>query len=132
MTTPYFVRLVGADGIPASGRIAAEIRFLMELERGLGGQHGVMAAWREDEAAFEAWDATANTDAPALRTLWDEVFGAASGVALGEVAVPGAHFVFSPVLSFTGAALPSRVHPSQTPLPGMKTHGSQGIRSFAG
>ena len=132
MTTPYFVRLVGADGIPASGRIAAEIRFLMELERGLGGQHGVMAAWREDEVAFEAWDATATAGTPALRTLWDEVFGAASGVALGEVAVPGAHFVFSPVLPST-AALRGRVHPSSpTPLPGRKTHGSQGIRSFAG
>lgn len=102
MTTPYLVRLVGADGIPSSGRIAAEIRFLMELERALGGQRGVMAAWQEDEAAFEAWDATSGADTPALCTLWDEVFGAASGVALGEVALPGAHFVFSPVTPSTG------------------------------
>ncbi|MEP6824136.1 MAG: hypothetical protein ABI919_04915 [Ramlibacter sp.] len=102
MTTPYCVRLVGAGSTPASGRIAAEIRFLMELERALGGQRGVMAAWQEDAAALEAWDATAGADTPAPRTLWDQVFGAASGVALGEVAVPGAHFVFSPVTPSTG------------------------------
>lgn len=97
MTTPYFVRLAGADGIPASSRIAAEIRFLMELERGLGGPRGVMAAW-PGEPACEAWNARASAGTPALSTRWDEVFGAASGVALGEVAVPGAHFEFSPVL----------------------------------
>lgn len=95
MTTPYFVRLVGADGIPVSARIAAEIRFLMELERGLGGSRGVMAAWQEDESAPEAWNSTTSAGTPEPRTLWDEVFGAASGVALGEVAVPGAHFMFS-------------------------------------
>ena len=86
----------------------------MELERGLGGPRGVMAAWQEDEAAFEAWDGTDSAETPALRTLWDEVFGAASGVALGEVAVPGAHFVFSPVTPSTG--------PARRPVAARKVH----------
>jgi hypothetical protein len=91
MTTPYTVRLVGAGILPVAARIAAEVRFLTELERILGGQNGVIRAWGEG-SALEQPGLIVPPETPQMTTTWDEAFRAASVVAAGEA--PGAAFRF--------------------------------------
>ena len=51
--TPSTGRLRGADEMPASERIAVELRFIDALQRAVAGPDAVMLAWRDDRSAFE-------------------------------------------------------------------------------
>lgn len=53
MYVPYSVALVGWQDLPAPDRIRAEVEFIFEFERILGGYDGVVVAFYEDEAVHE-------------------------------------------------------------------------------
>ncbi len=46
MNPPYAVALCGVDGLPPAERIAAELRFVKELEKSLGGSDAVVRVYR--------------------------------------------------------------------------------------
>lgn len=54
MRRPYTVALQGWPELPATNRIAAEVRFISEFERALGGLEGIAPAYAEEEEAYGA------------------------------------------------------------------------------
>ena len=92
MDKPYVVSLEGVEGLPGAERIAAEMRFIKELERGLGGAEAVAAvygAWRE-ACECEASELSAGTAGLAVK--WAKAFEAAERVGLKSIGESDAHF----------------------------------------
>ena len=92
MNSPYSVSLQRFEALPASDRIAAEIRFAKELERSLGSGEAVAEVYR-------AWCNTAEADASKLSAAtsplavkWPKAFDAAQRAGLKNIGEGDAHF----------------------------------------
>ena len=92
MDKPYIVSLRAVEGLPATEKISAELRFIKEIERALGGAEAVVSvyqAWREaseneaSEVRQETW---------ALATLWAKAFDTAQRAGLKNIGEGDAHF----------------------------------------
>ena len=46
MLKPFSVSLQGVEDLPQAERISAEVRFIKELERNLGGEEAVVCIYR--------------------------------------------------------------------------------------
>lgn len=92
MHTPYSVSLQGVEALPATERIAAEIRFVNELERGLGSEEAVAEVYRAwcDAAEAEASERSASTSSLAVK--WPKAFNAAQRAGLKNIGEGDGHF----------------------------------------
>lgn len=92
MHTLYSVSLQGVEALPAAERIAAEIRFVKELERGLGTDAGIVDVYRAwcDAAEAEASELSAGT--ASLAAKWPKAFNAAQRAGLKNIGEGDAHF----------------------------------------
>lgn len=68
MDKPYTVALLGWPELPAPARIAAEVRFIIEFERALGGLDGIAQAYAEQEEVIESLQGP--DDLRPLHTSW--------------------------------------------------------------
>lgn len=85
--SPYSVELIGWPDLASSDRAAAEIRFVTELERILGGSKGVLEAFWADYAHFEANEALGE-DAPPPPPTWRNAEAAARAAGFAGLTVP--------------------------------------------
>ena len=67
---PYAVSLKGWPELSTAQRIAAEIRYAVELERMLGSPVKILEAWWEHYAALEVQDANMDANTPPLVSPW--------------------------------------------------------------
>lgn len=92
MDKPYSVALQGIDGMPSNERIAAEVRFIKELEKSLGGPDAVVAvysAWL-DASTCDASELSAETSTLAVK--WPKAFDVAQRGGLKTVGESDGHF----------------------------------------
>jgi hypothetical protein len=92
MNKTYSVSLQGVEALPATERIAAEIRFIKELERSLGSEDSVVEvcrAWR-DAGESEAGELSPETSSLAVK--WPKAFNAAQRAGLKNIGEGDAHF----------------------------------------
>ena len=87
MDKPYSVALQGVDGLPPAERIAAEVRFIKDLERSLGRADAVVAVYR---AWQEASELSAETSSLAVK--WPKAFYTAQRAGLKNIGDSDAHF----------------------------------------
>lgn len=92
MDKPYSIALQGIDGMPGSERIGAEVRFIKELEKNLGGADAVVAVYRAwlDASACDASELSAETSSLAVK--WPKAFSAAQRAGLKSVGEGDGHF----------------------------------------
>lgn len=92
MDKPYSVALQGIDDMPSNERIAAEVRFVKELEKSLGGADSVAAVYRAwmDASECDASELSAETSSLAVR--WPKAFDVAQRAGLKNVGEGDAHF----------------------------------------
>ncbi|MDI1270552.1 MAG: hypothetical protein PSV40_15800 [Polaromonas sp.] len=92
MDEPYVVALQGIDEMPSGERFAAEVRFVKELEKSLGGPNAVVAvysAWLE-ASTCDAVELTTETSSLAVK--WPKAFGVAQRAGLKAVGEGDGHF----------------------------------------
>lgn len=104
MGKPFVVALLEARDLPVAERINAEVRFLRELERALGGPNEVAAVYRAwiDASENDATNVDSNTAKQAVR--WPKAAEAAHRAGFRDIGDIGeAHFE---VRLFRAAAQP--------------------------
>jgi hypothetical protein len=69
MLKPFSVSLQGVEDLPQAERISAEVRFIKELERSLGGEEDVVRVYRawSEAAEDEAGELDAETSSLAVK-----------------------------------------------------------------
>lgn len=70
MDRPYTVALREAQDLPSAERIAAELRFIRELEKALGSADQVVTAYRAWTDAVESDVVTLDSATALLATTW--------------------------------------------------------------
>jgi len=92
MDKAYSVALQGVDGMPETERIAAEVRFIKELEKSLGSTDAVVEVYRAwlDASECDATELSAETSSLAVR--WPKAFDVAQRAGLKNVGESDAHF----------------------------------------
>ncbi|MDB5941862.1 MAG: hypothetical protein JWQ13_1428 [Ramlibacter sp.] len=93
MTKPYTVALNDAAELPVAERIAAEVRFIKEIERALGGADEVVRVYRAWIDASESDASELDGESASLAVRWPKAMTAAARAGmrnLGEM--PEAHF----------------------------------------
>ena len=92
MDRPYSVALQGIYDMPSNERIAAEVRFVKELEKSLGGAEAVVAVYRAwlDASECDASELSAETSSLAVK--WPKAFDMAQRAGLKNVGEGDAHF----------------------------------------
>ena len=92
MDKPYSVALQGVYGMPDNERIGAEVRFIKELEKSLGGADAVVAVYRAwlDASACDASELSLETSSLAVK--WPKAFGVAQRAGLKSVGEGDGHF----------------------------------------
>ena len=92
MNKPYSVSLQGVEDLPAAERISAEIRFIKELERGLGSEESVVSVYRAWTEAAEAEASELDAETSSLAVKWPKAFNAAQRAGLKNIGEGDAHF----------------------------------------
>ena len=92
MDKPYSVTLQGVEGLPSAERIAAEIRFIKELERSLGTADGVVAVYSAWSDASESDASELSAEISNLAMKWLKAFDAAQRLGLKNIGESDAHF----------------------------------------
>lgn len=92
MDTLDSVSLQGIDALPAAARIAAEIRFVKELERGLGSNKAVVEVYRAWCDAAEAEVSELSLETSSLAVKWPKAFNAAQRAGLKNIDEGDSHF----------------------------------------
>ena len=92
MDKPYSVSLQGIEGLPAAEKISAEIRFIKEIERALGGAEAVVAVYRAWREASENEATDVRKETWALATQWAKAFETAQRAGLKNIGEGDAHF----------------------------------------
>lgn len=94
MTMPYTVALQGVDDLPPAERIAAEMRFLKEIEKNLRSPEAVVQAWRAWHDACEMDASELSHETSNLAVKWPKAFDAAQRAGLKTIGESDAHFEF--------------------------------------
>lgn len=92
MDKPYSVTLEGIEDLPAAEKISAEVRFIKELEKGLGSAQDVAQvfnAWRD---ASECDLSELAKDTFSLAVKWPKAFETAQRAGLRNIGEGDAHF----------------------------------------
>lgn len=92
MDKPYSVALQGVEGLPGAERIAAEMRFIRELERAIGGSDAVSHVYRAWLDACEADPTELSNETSSLAVKWPKAFAAAQRAGLKNIGESDAHF----------------------------------------
>lgn len=92
MNKPYSVSLQGVEDLPTSERISAEIRFIKELERSLGGEEAVVDVYRAWTEAAEAEASELDAETSSRAVKWPKAFNAAQRAGLKNIGEGDAHF----------------------------------------
>lgn len=92
MNPPYAVALCGVDGLPPAERIAAELRFVKELEKSLGGSDAVVRVYRAWGDASESEASELDNETANLAMKWPKAFELAQRAGLKSIGDEEAHF----------------------------------------
>jgi hypothetical protein len=93
MTRPYTVALRDAPELPAAERIAAEVRFIKEIERALGSADDVALIYRAWIDASESEANELDAESAALAFRWPKAMTGATRAGLRNVSETSeAHF----------------------------------------
>lgn len=93
MTRPYTVALKDAPELPTAERIAAEVRFIKEIERSLGSADDVARIYRAWIDASESGANELDAESASLAVRWPKAMNAASQAGLRKVSeTSDAHF----------------------------------------
>ena len=92
MDRPYSVSLQGIEGLPPGDRIAAEVRFIKDLERSLGSAEAVTATYRAWQEASECDASELSAETYGLAPKWPKAFGNAQRAGLKASGEGEAHF----------------------------------------
>lgn len=94
MQKPFSVSLQGVEDLPPAERISAEVRFIKELERNLGGEVAVVEIYRAWTEAAEAEASELSEETSTLAVKWPKAFNAAQRAGLKNIGEGDAHFEF--------------------------------------
>ena len=92
MDKPYSVALQGVEGLPTAERIAAEVRFIKDLERSLGGPDTVVEVYRAWREASESEANELSAAVSLLAVKWPRAFDTAQRAGLKNIGDSDAHF----------------------------------------
>ena len=92
MLKPFSVSLQGVDNLPQAERISAEVRFIKELERSLGGEEAVVRVYRAWSEAAEVEASELDAETSSLAVKWPKAFNAAQRAGLKNIGEGDAHF----------------------------------------
>ena len=84
--------LQGVEGLPSAERIAAELRFIKELERSLGTAEAVVDVYRAWCDAGESEASELSVETSNLAVKWPKAFDAAQRLGLKNIGESDAHF----------------------------------------
>ena len=103
MLKPYSVSLQGVEDLPPAERISAEVRFIKELERSLGGEEAVVDVYRAWSEASEAEASELDEETSSLAVKWLKAFNTAQRAGLKNIGEGDAHFELLLVRQTTSA-----------------------------
>ena len=92
MNPPYAVALCGVDALPPAERIAAELRFVRELEKSLGGSEAVVRVYRAWGDASESDPSELDDETANMAMKWPKAFELAQRAGLKSIGDEEAHF----------------------------------------
>ncbi|MES2946550.1 MAG: hypothetical protein V4772_27090 [Pseudomonadota bacterium] len=92
MNPPYAVALCGVDGLPPAERITAELRFVRELEKSLGGSEAVVRVYRAWGDASESDTSELDHETVNLAMKWPKAFELAQRAGLKNIGDEDAYF----------------------------------------
>ncbi len=92
MDKPYVVSLETQTALPATEKISAEMRFVKELEKCLGGPSSVVATFSAWAEACESDASELGSDVAGLAVKWPKAFEAAQRMGLKNLGEGEAHF----------------------------------------
>lgn len=92
MDRPYSIALQAVDGLQPAERLAAEIRFIKDLERTLGGADAVVAVYRAWQEASESEASELSPETSSLAVKWPKAFDTAQRAGLKNIGESDAHF----------------------------------------
>ena len=92
MDQAYSVCLQGIEGLPPGDRIAAEVRFVKDLERSLGGAEAVTATYRAWQEASECDASELSAETSSLAAQWPTAFSTAQRAGLKAIGEGEAYF----------------------------------------
>ncbi|MBI2726218.1 MAG: hypothetical protein HYX42_08215 [Polaromonas sp.] len=91
-TKPYVVSLEHVIAMPAAEKISAEMRFIKELDKSLGGSEAVVATFMAWKEACDCDAAELSSDIASLAVRWPKAFEAAQRAGLKNIGEGEAHF----------------------------------------
>lgn len=91
MEKPYVVSLETLTTLPAAEKISAEMRFIKELDKSLGGPASVVSTFMAWKEACESDAAELGSDVASLAVKWPKAFEAAQRAGLKGIG-DEAHF----------------------------------------
>ncbi len=89
---PYVVSLEHVTAMPAAEKISAELRFIKELDKSLGGSESVVATFMAWKEACDCDAAELSSDVASLAVKWPKAFEAAQRAGLKNIGEGEAHF----------------------------------------
>ncbi|MFC6284945.1 MULTISPECIES: hypothetical protein [Polaromonas] len=92
MEKPYVVSLETLTALPAAEKISAEMRFIKELDKSLGGPESVVSTFMAWKEACESDAAELSADVASLAVKWPKAFEAAQRAGLKSIGEGEAHF----------------------------------------
>ncbi len=92
MDKPYVVSLETMTALPAAEKISAEMRFIKELDKSLGGPELVVSTFMAWKEACESDAAELSSDVASLAVKWPKAFEAAQRAGLKSIGENEAHF----------------------------------------
>ena len=92
MEKPYVVSLETMTALPAAEKISAEMRFIKELDKSLGGPDSVVSTFMAWKEACESDAAELSSDVASLAVKWPKAFEAAQRAGLKSIGEGEAHF----------------------------------------
>lgn len=92
MNPPYAVALCGVDALPPAERIAAERRFVKELEKSLGSSEAVVHIFRAWTDACESEASELDNETANQAMKWPKAFEQAQRAGLKSIGDEEAHF----------------------------------------
>jgi hypothetical protein len=92
MLKPFSVSLQGVEDLPQAERISAEVRFIKELERSLGGEEDVVRVYRAWSEAAEDEAGELDAETSSLAVKWPNAFTAAQRAGLKNIGEGDGYF----------------------------------------
>ncbi len=92
MNPSYSATLCGVEDLPPAERIAAELRFVKELEKSLGSSEAVVRIYRARGDASESETSELDHETANLAMKWPKAFDLAQRAGLKSIGDEDAHF----------------------------------------